>query len=75
MATQTFDMSGLILLQNALAAMTAAEVASPTVFTGQTSFVATYKGVPNYPASSLETTTTITQKLNELRYTLDMLNR
>ena len=74
MATQTFDLSGLPLLEAAIAAMVAAQAATPSVFTGASSFTATYKSIPN-TAPTTETTSTIVLRLSNLRSAFDQLNR
>jgi hypothetical protein len=73
-ATPTFDLSGLVLLESEIAAMVAADAATPTTFTGAAPFTATYKGIPT-TAPTTETTTTIALRLNNLRTAFDMLNR
>lgn len=74
MATQTFDLSGLVLLENTIAQMAALDASTPTTFSGATTFNATYTKVPNTPAT-VETTNSIALRLTNLRLAFDMLNR
>jgi hypothetical protein len=73
-ATQTFDLSGLPLLEAAIAAMVAAQAATPTTFTGAAPFTATYKSAPG-SSPTTETTSTIALRLSNLRSAFDQLNR
>jgi hypothetical protein len=74
MATQTFDLSGLPLLEAAIAAMVATQAATPTTFTGAAPFTANYKSIPN-AAPTTETTSTIALRLSNLRAAFDGLNK
>ena len=75
MAASSFDLAGLVLLEQEIATMAAAEAATPTTFTGATAFTATYRDkVPNTPAT-VETTNSIALRLTNLRLAFDMLNR
>jgi hypothetical protein len=73
-ATPSFDLSGLPLLEAEIAAMVAADAATPTLFTGAAPFTATYKSIPN-TAPTTETTSTIALRLSNLRTAFDQLNR
>ena len=66
MATPSFDLSGLPLLEAAIAAMVGAQAATPSTFTGAASFTATYKSIPQSPPTT-ETTSTINQRLVNLK--------
>jgi hypothetical protein len=76
MATQSFDMSGLVRLESAVAAMTAAQAANPGVFTGGATFTATYTNVPESLGISptTETTSSIKQRIANLKLAFDRLN-
>jgi hypothetical protein len=72
-ATPSFDLSGLPLLEAAIAAMVAAEAATPSIFTAAAPFTATYKSANTAPTT--ETTSTIALRLSNLRTVFDQLNR
>jgi hypothetical protein len=73
-ATPSFDLSGIPLLEAAITAMVAAQAATPSTFTGAASFTATYKSNPN-TAPTTETTSSIALRLGNLRTAFDQLNR
>jgi hypothetical protein len=73
MAIQTFDLSGLPLLEAAVAKMQAAQAATPSTFAGQTPFNATYVAAGLPP--TVETTGSIHQRLLALRLAFDSLVR
>jgi hypothetical protein len=65
MATPTFDLSGLLLLENTIASMQAAQAATPSVFTGGAAFGVSYNlagGGVGLPA-----TMTVSQLRNKIR--------
>jgi hypothetical protein len=73
MAMKSFDLSGLPLLEAAVAKMQAAQAATPSSFAGQTQFIATYAAAGQPP--TVETTTTINSRLVAMRLAFDSLNR
>ncbi len=75
MATPSFDLSGLPLLEAQIAVMVAADSSTPTTFSGAASFNATYNQKPQNIAPTSETTNSIAVRLSNLRLAFDMLNR
>jgi hypothetical protein len=76
LATPSFDMSGLVRLESAVAAMVAAQAANPAVFTGGATFTATYGNTPENIGISptTETTSSIKQRIANLKLAFDRLN-
>jgi hypothetical protein len=73
MAVLTFDLTGLPLLENEVAALVAQQAANPSSFTGGQSFTATYNalrsGAPPggpVPATGTITTAALIQRLQAL---------
>ena len=69
----SFDLTGLPLLENEVAALVAAQQASPSIFTGGATFNATYSalrsGAPPggpVPAAGTMTTSALIQRLQAL---------
>lgn len=74
MSAPTFDLSGLPLLEVAVAKMQVAQAATPSIFSGQAPFTATYANVAGVNLST-ETTTTMHMRLLALRAAFDTLTR
>jgi len=69
----SFDLTGLPLLENEVAALVAAQQASPAIFTGGTTFNATYNALRSgaagggpVPAAGTMTTSALIQRLQAL---------
>jgi hypothetical protein len=67
----TFDLSGLILLENVIVAMQQAQAANPSIFTGGQSFNVTYTLVPG-GGGGMPTTMTVSQLRNKIRNDCDL---
>jgi hypothetical protein len=61
----TFDLSGLPLLESEIAALVAAQSATPAIFTGGATFTATFKNQPA-PGSGAMTTAALIARLQAL---------
>jgi len=77
MAVQSFDFSGLPMLESSIAALRAAQAATPSIFTGGATFSATYQSGPSGSrvAATTESISSISQRLGDMKAALDLLPR
>jgi hypothetical protein len=79
MATPSFDLSGLVMLESEVATMLAAQATNRSIFSGAAPFTATYANVPASlmaaSSSTTETTSTIALRIKTLELAFQQLNR
>jgi hypothetical protein len=73
MATPSFDLSGLVLLENTIASMLATQTATPSTFTGAQPFNATYISAPSGAPASM-TTAQLRDRVRALHLNIDRLS-
>jgi hypothetical protein len=74
MAAPTFDLSGLLLLENTIVAMQAAQTATPSLFTGAQPFSAAFSLLPlPIPPPVTMTTGQLRDRIRALALSIDRL--
>jgi hypothetical protein len=73
MAAPTFDLSGLVLLENTIVAMEATQAATPSVFTGGASFNVTYANAAQPGAPTTMTVAKLRDRIRRLHLACDSL--
>jgi hypothetical protein len=70
----SYDLSGLVLLEQTVQQMQLDQQSSPTRFTGAAPITASYSKIPGMAGTS-ETTTTLDTRIRALHLNLNLLNR